>query len=497
MWLWIALGVTAALVLVVVLVGRRGLNTSRFARSVRIGRLWTKLSVSWLGVRIRRLFAGRERRRRIDEASRRAAAAHIAATMGEMKGALMKLGQLVSFISDDIPAEYRAALASLQAQAPPMDFPLLRDVAERELGKPLERAYASFDEKPLASASIGQVHRATLPSGEEVAVKIQYPGVAEAIQADLSNVAVIYRMMQLFYPNMEAGPMVDEIRGRIGEELDYVKEAANQREFHSLYEGHPFIRVPRIIASHSTARVITSEYIHGRPFADAQGDPQDRRSRWGEIIYRFVFGTINRHGMFNADPHPGNYLFDEAGRVVFLDYGCVKRFPTDMLTDWRRMVVAHIGNDQPTFRDAIERLNFIKPGAPLDTELLHDYWAYFYEPIALDREFTFTREYNSKSLKLIFAPDGRFAGLPKKLNMPRDFVFVNRIQWGVYSVLSYLQAARNWHRIQQELWFDAPGSTDLGQADDEYRAKKKEKGAAPGLAAAPGPPPGGGGLLGR
>jgi predicted unusual protein kinase regulating ubiquinone biosynthesis (AarF/ABC1/UbiB family) len=183
------------------------------------------MSASWLGAKVRRLFAGKEGRRRIDAAQRKANAERLTETMGQMKGVVMKLGQMMSFVSDDLPEEYRVALATLQAEAPPMDFALVRDVIESDLGKPLERAFARFDEKPLAAASIGQVHRARLPSGEEVVVKVQYPGVAEAIRGDLSNFAVLYRMVNLMYPGVESGPIIEELRNHILDELDYRHEA--------------------------------------------------------------------------------------------------------------------------------------------------------------------------------------------------------------------------------------------------------------------------------
>ncbi len=471
---WLAaLASGVALVALVLLAERRGLTASRFGRTVRLGKLWARLSASGAGARLRRAFARGARRQRIDEARRRADAAAIASTMGEMKGALMKLGQMLSFVSDEIPPEYRAALQSLQAQAPPMDFPTIRDVAERELGMPLERAFARFDEKPLASASIGQVHRARLASGEDVAVKIQYPGVGDAIRADLANAGMLYRAMGLFYPNLDPGPLVEELRGRIGEELDYANEARNQRRFHALYDGHPFIRVPRVFPERSTARVLTAEFVAGRSFAEACADDAAARDRWGEIMWRFVFGNINRHGMFNADPHPGNYLFDAEGRVTFLDFGCVKVFPPGMLRDWRRLVLAHVTGDREVFRSCLLALGFIKAETRVPTELLYEYWAYFYEPIAADRPFTFTRAYNASSIRRIFAPEGQFAGLAKQLNMPRDFVFVNRIQWGVYSVLAHLESTNNWHRLQLEYLQGLPPQTTLGAADLEYRERRK------------------------
>ncbi|HEX2574280.1 MAG TPA: AarF/ABC1/UbiB kinase family protein [Polyangia bacterium] len=468
--LLVVVGLLAATLLVLLLIGR-GFASGRAARLLSIGRLSAGLSASWLGASLRRLMATGERRARIDEARRRSDAERIAATMGQMKGALMKLGQLLSFVSDDVPAEYRQALASLQAAAPPMGFPLVRDVAERELGRPLERAFARFDTHPLAAASIGQVHRATLPSGEEVVVKIQYPGVAEAIAADLANVDLLQRMIAPLYPTLDPRPVIEELRARLSEELDYRREAASQTAFAELYEGHPYIRIPRIIASHSTSRVLTSEYVAGRRFDEIVAADTETRSRYGEILYRFVFGSIIRFGVFNGDPHPGNYLFDTAGRMVFLDFGCVKYFPEGMLQTWRQLVTAHLSRDRDGFYRRLLELGFIRPGAPLDPALLYDYFGYFYEPWHEDREFTFSPDYNGQSMRRVFAPTGRFVGLEKQFNMPPDFVFVNRIQWGVYSLLSTLRATRNWHHIHRELLHNAPPSTELGELDASYRAR--------------------------
>ncbi|MBI4509316.1 MAG: AarF/ABC1/UbiB kinase family protein [Deltaproteobacteria bacterium] len=451
--------------------GARRIATGRMSRMLGLGRLLARVSTSWLGARVRRLLSGKEGRRRIDEAQRKASAEAVARTMGQMKGVLMKLGQMASFVSDGVPEEYRSALASLQAQAPPMDFPLIRDVAERELGRPLERAFARFDPEPIAAASIGQVHRAKLPSGEDVVVKIQYPGVADAILSDLGNAAVLYRMIGMLYPGLDPEPLIDELRCRFTEEIDYLLEAENQRTFRELHAGHPFIRIPRVIETHSTARVLTSELMRGRRFDEVLADDESSRSRYGEILYRWVFGTINRHGMFNGDPHPGNYLFDDQGRIVFLDFGCVKRFPSEMLSTWKQIVISHLRGEKDAFRGGAVRLKFLPEDSPISTDLLFEYFGYFYEPFHEDRQFQFTRAYNAQSFRQIFSPGGRFSGMQKKLNMPRDFVFVNRIHWGVFSILAQLGASGNWHRIHREYLFDDAPSTELGQADAEWRRR--------------------------
>lgn len=464
---------TLLLTLLLAVFAPRGrLASGRGARLLRVSGLGARMWSSALGARVRRLFAGKERRRRIDEGERRKNAQRVAETMGEMKGAFMKLGQMMSFVTDDIPEEYRTALAMLQAQAPPMDFALLRDVAERELGMPLERAFARFDEKPLASASIGQVHRAQLSSGEEVVVRIQYPGVAEAIRGDMANAAMLYRAMMMLYPSVEPGPIVDEMRGRICEELDYAAEAKSQRAFYDLYQGHPFIQVPKVVESRSSARVLTSEFVRGRRWNEVLSAGDDERQRISEILYRFIFGSITRFGVFNGDPHPGNYLFTDDGKVAFLDYGCVKYFPQQMRRDWRQLVSSHLAGERDQFVAQLKALGFLRPEDDFDRDTLYDYFGYFYEPFHEDREFTYTREYNAQSFGRVFKPTGPFAPLSRRLNMPPDFVFVNRIQWGVVSLLAQLGARNNWHRIHREILLDDPPSTALGHEDAAWRAAR-------------------------
>ncbi len=457
---------------------RKGLG-GRSARLMRLGQLGAQLGASSVGAWVRQRFAGPAKRARLDEATRKRNAETITQAMGQMKGALMKLGQMLSCVSDDIPAEYRAALASLQAEAPPMDFAVVRDVVERELDGALERKFARFDEKPLAAASIGQVHRARLPTGEEVVVKVQYPGVAEAIAADLANVGTLYGMLGMLYPSMDPKPIVAELAARLGEELDYRKEAENQAHFGFLYRDHPFIRVPGVYTAYSTTHILTSEYVAGRRFTEAYGADQAEKNRIGEILYRFVFGSILRYGVFNGDPHPGNYLLDSDGKVIFLDYGCVKYFPPDMLKAWRALVGSHLTGNHVSFRRHLVELGFITDDAPLDADGLYSYFDYFYEPAQKDEPFQFTRAYNAQSFRRMFSPDGQFAGFQKHLNMPPDFVFVNRIQWGVYSILAELTAEANWRRIDAEYRLGKNASTPLGETEAAYRKKRRAEKDAP------------------
>ncbi len=470
-WFGTIVLVLALLALGLILIAGRGgrLPTAGVLRMARLSRFAAGFSASWMGAKIRRVVANKERRIQIDEAARERNAKRLADTMGNMKGAFMKLGQMLSFITDALPKEYQTSLALLQAEAPPLDFPTIRDALETELGKPLERAFADFDEKPIAAASIGQVHRATLPDGRMVAVKVQYPGIAQAIRSDLANVGMLYRMIGVLYPALDPKPVVDELRTRIGEELDYIYEAQNQRNFRQLYHGHPVFRIPEVIDSYTTQRVLTSEFINGERFATLSELPQSQRNRYGEILYRFAFGTTLRFRAFNGDPHPGNYLFDEQGRIVFLDFGLTKYFPASMIKPWRQAVLAYMRKDRQEFAAQLIKLAFVRSDTDVSPGTLYDYFTYFYDCWRTDREFTFTDEYNAKSFEMIFKPKGEFEGIQKKLNMPQDFVFINRIQWGVMSLLAKLDACANWHQIHCEYMLGSSPATEIGEQIADWR----------------------------
>lgn len=237
--------------------------------------------------------------------------------LGRSKGALMKAGQALSFVSmgpavsPELQSAYRTAFARLRADAPPMAPELVRSTLEAELARSIESAFVEFDVEPLAAASIGQVHAARLPDGRAVAVKVQYPGVAEAIAADLRNSELLATFLSLLmgmWPrrvHLNLRDMAREIGEQIQAELDYRREAVNQSEFAARWRGHPFIRVPAVISELSTCRVLTQELAHGLSWERALTAEQGLRDRWAEVIHRFAYGSANHFRIFNADPHPG------------------------------------------------------------------------------------------------------------------------------------------------------------------------------------------------
>ena len=296
--------------------------------------------------------------------------------LGQMKGAAMKLGQFASFIDTEfIPEEYREIyqeqLAKLRTEAPAMPWEQVVKVLEEEYdGEPLSEYFAEIEHEAFAAASIGQVHRAELLDGRQVAVKIQYPGIAEAMEADLRNAGTIVRLARAIAPGLDAKAIAEEIRERMMEELDYEYEAQNQRIFSRAYRDHPFIYVPEVVTRISRRRVLVTEFVEGIGFDAIKELPHEERSRFGEIVFRGSFGSIYHLQQFNADPHPGNYILMNDGRVAFLDFGMTKKLDREQILLEQRAFDAASRDDPEAFREALHELGFVKNPSKLDAERL-------------------------------------------------------------------------------------------------------------------------------
>ena len=245
---------------------------------------------------------------------------------------------------DGLPEEQRteleSRLATLRDDVPPVPFSRLEKLMREELGAPVGRVFGSFDERAFAAASIGQVHRATTLDGDEVVVKVQYPGVAEAVDSDLRSATLLLPLIKRIAPGLDARPLLAELRERIGEELDYELEAQHQRRIERLFRGHPFITVPRVRTDLSTRRVLVSEFVEGERFEAVRALDQAQRDRYGEIVFRFFFGLLYGHRIALGDPHPGNYLLRPDGRVAFLDFGLVRELGAARIDAERAMALA-------------------------------------------------------------------------------------------------------------------------------------------------------------
>jgi predicted unusual protein kinase regulating ubiquinone biosynthesis (AarF/ABC1/UbiB family) len=438
----------------------------RLSRASNLARLSASAGAGYLSSRLR----GPEAEQRFHAET----AERMLELLGSMKGAAMKLGQIASFVDLDLPPEvaetYRSVLADLRAAAPPVDPGSVAAVVRDEYGASPQDVFASWKPEPIAAASIGQVHRARLPDGSEVAVKVQYPGVAEAIEADLANAEMFVPLARLVSPNLRVRPLVEELRDRVIDELDYQREAQYQQAFAERYHSHPFIRVPRVYADWSRPRVLVTEYLEGLDFDTMLATTTDeQRQRYGEIIYRFVYGSLNRFRLFNADPHPGNYLFPDDGTVVFLDFGSVKLFPSRTRDEIRTQLAAVVDGDIERLRASLTEAGFLPPGE-VDMDKLAEWFRLFNEPILGDREWTYTPEFAREVIRTTTDPRLGYVDLLRRLNLPPDYLALNRIQWGVNSILGRLGARRNWYRIMLELWDDGPPATDLGRQEHPFIA---------------------------
>ena len=386
----------------------------------------------------------------------------VATTLGAMKGVLMKIGQLASYVDDGLSPAVRRTLSRLQDSVPPMSAELAAGVIREELGLPPEAVFARWDPEPIAAASIGQVHRAITHDGRAVAVKVQYPGIAETIAADLGNVALLRRMLRITAPAQDVDGLIEELRDRVLEELDYRREADNQRLVAAYYDGHPTISVPKIIDELSTRRVVTSELADGARFAELARWSQRERDLAAETIYRFTFRSLYDLQAFNGDPHPGNYLFHGGGRVTFLDFGLVKHFSAEELRPLVDMV-RHlcVEQDPEGFRAAMVDAGFLLPGAPLSTEEVVEHMAVFYDTVRRPGQRTITGDYASAVVRRFF--DVR-SPLAQWVSVPRSYVILQRINLGLFAILGELTATADWRGIAEEIWpfiqgppFDADG----------------------------------------
>jgi len=445
------------------------------ARNTELLKMGAKVGATYASASARKVFADAPRRLEIDHETEMKTAAHVADRLGQMKGALMKLGQMASYLDEGLPAPLRAALAQLQSSAPPMSADLAAGVIERELGGSPDDLFVEWDPEPIAAASIGQVHRAVIvdpATGKEraVAVKVQYPGVDAAIDADLRNADLLGALLQQGFSGLDPTDMVQEVKERIREELDYAREAGNQKLFADYYRGHPFIHVPEVIDAYSSARVLTTELVNGMSWSELLARDQADKDAAAECLFRFVFRSLYGMHRFNGDPHPGNYLFHENGKITFLDFGLVKHFSDAEMATFIAMVKsAAFENDMAIFRTVLEDSGMLQCNAPVDTADVGTYFGRFYEPVRADREITWTTSYASGIVRHTF---DRSSPIAQYATVPKAFVFIQRINLGLYAILGELGATGNYRRIAEELWpfVQAPPSTDMGRAEGAWLA---------------------------
>jgi predicted unusual protein kinase regulating ubiquinone biosynthesis (AarF/ABC1/UbiB family) len=456
----------------------KAIPTSRLARSARLGTLAAGQAVRQAGTRAANLARDDEAADAATARRQLEAAEQLVTALGTMKGAAMKVGQVLSVLDVGlVPEEHREAfqakLAALRDAAPTVAFKDMKRVIEDEYGERLDRVFAEFDPVPVAAASIGQVYRARLrEDGRAVAVKVQYPGVAAAVRADMANLGLILRLVRRIAPGVDVQAIGAEIRDRIEEELDYELEAANHRAMARTYRGHPFVVVPDVIGDLSREKVVVTEYVEGTGFEELKGRPQAERDRAGEILFRFYLGSMYRHRQFSGDPHPGNAMTLGDGRMAFFDFGLFKRISPE--TAEFEVQVARLGSAGR----GQELLDHLHAGGivqhpeqytPEDILRQFDDFSWWHTKDAVVR---LTPRRAAAVMAKMADPRSPYFGTMRHENLPPDHVFGRRVELLLLAILGQLEAEANWFAIEQEWVTGAAPATDLGRQEAAWLASR-------------------------
>jgi predicted unusual protein kinase regulating ubiquinone biosynthesis (AarF/ABC1/UbiB family) len=361
--------------------------------------------------------------------------------LGQLKGGAMKFGQAMSVMEAAMPEElvapYRATLTRLQESGPPMGADRVHAILATELGpRWASTKLVEFDDVPAASASIGQVHRGVWRDGREVAVKIQYPGAAKALLSDLTQISRVARVAGSWVPGIDVKPIMDELRARMSEELDYHLEAQNQRHFARAFRGDDDVLVPDVLVD--TSQVLVSEWVEGTPLAQIIREGSDaERDEAASLYLEFLLRGPNRARLLHADPHPGNFRVTDDGRLGVLDFGAVNRLPDGLPVAMGTLLTAALAGDAEEVALGLRAEGFIRPGVEVDPEGLLEYLAPLVEPI-LHEEFTFNREWIRAAANQIQDPRRPQFLIGLKLNLPPEYLLIHRVWLGGIGVLSQI-----------------------------------------------------------
>jgi len=380
------------------------------------------------------------------------------ALLGQLRGIATKIGQMLSYVDGLVPPEHRDAfektMGTLQAATPASNPDEVRELIREEFNRDVTEVFATWNDKPIASASIGQVHLATTHDGHEVAVKVHHPGIVEALESDLQNTGAMEMILSLLgTAKFETGRLVQELKERFREELDYKLEAERIELFRKIHEDEPTIRIPKLYPELSTKRVLTTEFVRGLTYNEARQASTEERIAWCETLWRFVYKAILIDGVFNADPHPGNYFFHEGGAVTFVDFGCVQRMPKIRQNAAIRMHWGAGHGDQEMFDQGCRDIADCNGG--LYEKLVCEYLQSYFRPIT-ESPFHLSPDYAAKVVR-DFKRDYAKAMRNYKdgfVPMPPGLLFINRLEFGFFSILARLNVTVDYRKVERGYLFD-------------------------------------------
>ena len=410
-------------------------------RFFKLAGMTAQVAGSYAKTRIKSLFQSEEAAAHDRREAHELNGGRIARTLGELKGAVMKVGQMASIAGDILPRELAEALRGLQREAPPVAFSVIAAQIERELGAPPEALFKRFDPAPFAAASIGQVHRATTDDGREVVVKVQYPGVDTAVSSDLSHLKLVLKASGLVKVRKQAlDEVFREVKARLHEELDYCNEADNVRKFREFHRRHPFVAVPDVVGERSAQRVLTLTYEPGDPISelDARGYPQETRDLLGQHLFKLLIDQLFELRTLHADPNPGNLAFRRDGTVVLYDFGCVKHIPDRIIAAYGATIRCGLEEDYAGVERGLDALGVLNPDGPRVELAYYKGWRdIFALPFLADDVFDYgASKIHEEVLKQVPGALKRM----ESFQPPSELVFIDRAVAGHYGNLRKIGA---------------------------------------------------------
>ena len=451
----------------------KGMRTSRSARLVDLGTLAGSEVAKQAATRTANLVRSDRRAQMALEARQAEFAERLVIVLGSMRGAAMKFGQMLSMIDGGLlpegqRAQFQGKLAALQDQAPDVPWETMRAHIECELGHEFSTVFADFPEHAIAAASIGQVYRATLHDGRVVAVKVQYPEIETAVRSDLKNLAMFLGAYKLVHTGLDVKALTVELEERILAELDYELEAANTRAIAREYRDHPFIRVPDVVSSACSTRVLVTEWLDGKPLSAAYDAPLPERNRIAEILFRFYSGTPHRMSLYSGDPHPGNSLLLDDGSVGFLDFGLVKQLDAETAETEIAYLRALIEGDPARLVEALSEHGWIADRDAFTPQAIYDAFLEIAGWYVRDEEITLTPEIANAIIAGAINPHSQTYQIVRRQNLPPEHAFRGRAEVHLAAVLGQLRPQLNLHRVAREWLYDDPPATALGRLQRDW-----------------------------
>jgi len=452
-------------------------TAGRAARTAQLGKVAARQTARHAAGALRKPFLSEEEQAQARDKEMLRLADDLLTTLGTMRGAAMKLGQIISLLNFGLSSaesrdEFSRRLAPLFSSAPPVDNAILFRQIDKELGPARRRQITSIESEPIATASLGQVYRATLVDGRRVALKIQYPSARSAVRADLKNLSLLVRLRKPVYPAPGLDAVVDEVREQIEHELDYRREWASHRAVYDANRGHPVFVIPEPIDELCTERLLVTEFVEGTQLQHYSPRDQTERDHLGEAIYRFYAASIYANGKFCADPHPGNILVLRDGRIAFLDFGLYIELSERDLDHERRILAAVMSGDAQTVHTLSQEIGFITDADVMPPEMVLEYMraAAGWYLIPGVRQITDKVAY--KALSQAMLPRSEFRSSIFRQRMPRAHAFSRRTEMSVCALLGSLKACGPWHDIASEWAFGAEPSTQMGREIAQWRSRR-------------------------